>query len=353
MLKPLLAAGVLAMTFSDTAQAQYFANTGHAGFTLAVHGGAGTITRQNLTPEVEAKYKAALERALKTGYEILAKGGSSMDAVEAVVRVFEDDSLFNAGKGAVFTHEGKNELDASIMNGKTGLAGAVAGVTTIKNPISAARAVMEKTRHVMLIGRGAEQFAAEQKLEIVEPGYFFTQWRWDQLQRAKEKNRLELDHNSATQKNSGLNAVPFWQTDYKHGTVGAVAVDSQGNLAAATSTGGMTNKLYGRVGDSPIIGAGTYAENGVVAVSGTGTGEFFIRSALAYDIAARIKYGKLTLAEAVDNCISDALEKKQGDGGVIALDAQGNVKFGFNTEGMYRGLIRSDAKAITLIYKQD
>lgn len=351
MLKTSLLTGLLTMTLASPAYAQYYANPAKNTFTLAVHGGAGTITRQNLTPEVEAKYQASLERALQAGYQILAKGGSSLDAVEAVVRVFEDDPLFNAGKGAVFTHEGKNELDASIMNGKTGLAGAVAGVSTIKNPISAARAVMEKTRHVMLIGRGAEQFAAEQKLDIVDPAYFFTQWRWDQLQRAKEKNRLELDHNSATQKTSSSSEVPFWQTDYKHGTVGAVALDMQGNLAAATSTGGMTNKMYGRVGDSPVIGAGTYAENGVVAVSGTGTGEFFIRSALAFDIAARMKYAKLDVALAVEQSIQDGLVKKQGDGGVIALDAQGNVKFGFNTEGMYRGLIRSDGKAITQIYK--
>ncbi len=351
MLKSLLIASLLSMNLTSEAQAQYYANPNPAGFTLAVHGGAGTITRQHISPEVEANYRAALERALQAGYQILAQGGSSIAAVEAVVRVFEDDPLFNAGKGAVFTHDGKNELDASIMDGKTGLAGAVAGVTSIKNPISAARAVMEKTRHVMLIGRGAEQFAAEQKLEIVDPAYFFTQWRWDQLQRAKEKNRLELDHNAKPEQRSENQSVPYWQTDYKHGTVGAVALDSQGNLAAATSTGGMTNKLYGRVGDSPIIGAGTYAENGVVAVSGTGTGEFFIRSALAYDIAARIKYGKLDLAQAVDQTIQAALQEKHGDGGVISLDPAGNVKFGFNTEGMYRGLIRADGKALTMIFK--
>lgn len=350
-MKSLFMMGILSMTLISEAQAQYFANPNPGGFSLAVHGGAGTITRQTITPEVAAKYQAALERALQTGYQILAQGGSSVAAVEAVVRVFEDDPLFNAGKGAVFTHDGKNELDASIMDGKTGLAGAVAGVTTIKNPISAARAVMEKTRHVLLIGRGAEQFAAEQNLEIVDPSYFFTQWRWDQLQRAKEKKRLELDHNGVPEKRSENLSVPYWQTDYKHGTVGAVALDSHGNLAAATSTGGLTNKLYGRVGDSPIIGAGTYAENGLLAVSGTGTGEFFIRSALAYDIAARIKYGKLDLNQAVDQSIAEALQKKHGDGGVISIDATGNIKFGFNTEGMYRGLIRADGKALTMIYK--
>jgi beta-aspartyl-peptidase (threonine type) len=316
---------------------------------LVVHGGAGTITRATITPEIEAQYRAGLERGLKAGYAVLASGGSSTDAVVATIKVFEDDPLFNAGKGAVFTHEGRNELDAAIMDGKTGLAGAVAGVTTVKNPITAARAVMEHSRHVMLISTGADQFAASQKLDIVDPSYFFTQRRWDQLQKAKEKDKIELDHDGKQKTSSVM--PEFWQTDHKFGTVGAVALDRYGNLAAGTSTGGLTNKMTGRVGDSPIIGAGTYADNATVAVSGTGTGEFYMRGLVAYDIAARMKYLKLPLAEAVDQTIKEQLIDKHGDGGLIALDAKGNFKFGFNTEGMYRGYIRSDGKPVTFVYK--
>ena len=321
-------------------------------FTLVVHGGAGVINRKNISPEVEMKYRAAIDRALLVGHAILAKGGTSTDAVVAVIKEFENDPLFNAGKGAVFTNEGRNELDAAIMDGKTGLAGAVAGVTTIKNPITAARAVMDKTKHVMLIGSGAEKFAADQGLELVDPAYFFTQWRWDQLQRAKENNKIELDHNGKNKQASDIDAgVPFWQTDYKYGTVGAVALDQHGNLAAGTSTGGLTNKMYGRVGDAPIIGAGTYADNATAAISCTGTGEFFIRGAIAFDITARMKYAKLNLSDAVNQTIQAALDDKKGDGGLIALDAKGNVKFGFNTEGMYRGYIKSDGKPVSLIFK--
>lgn len=313
-----------------------------APFTVVVHGGAGVISKATIPPEIEAKYRAAIERALLAGHAILANGGASTDAVVAAIKVMEDDPLFNAGK---------NELDASIMDGKSGLAGAVAGVTTIKNPITAARAVMDKTKHVMLIGSGAEKFAAAQKLDLVDPAYFFTQQRWDQLQRAKEKDRIELDHSGKIPPTASA-AVPFWQTDYKFGTVGAVALDKYGNLAAGTSTGGLTNKLYGRVGDSPIIGAGTYAENATAAISGTGTGEFFMRGLLAYDITARMKYLKLSLSDAVDQSIKSALDEKRGEGGVIALDAKGNIKFGFNTEGMYRGYIKSDGKPVALIFKE-
>jgi beta-aspartyl-peptidase (threonine type) len=333
-------------------------------FTLVIHGGAGTISPKNITPEIEAHYRAALDRALKAGYAILEKGGTSTDAVVAAIKVMEDDPLFNAGKGAVFTNDGKNELDASIMDGKTGLAGAIAGVTTIKNPITAARAVMDKTKHVMLVGPGAEKFAASQNLEIVDPSYFFTQHRWDGLQRAKAKDKIELDHSDKAPTKDGKDkdsksklsakideGVPFWQTDYKFGTVGAVALDQHGNLAAGTSTGGLTNKMYGRVGDAPIIGAGTYADNQGAAISCTGTGEFFIRGAVAYDINARMKYAKVNLFEAVDATIKNALDAKQGDGGLIALDAKGNIKFGFNTDGMYRGYIKSDGKAVTHIFK--
>lgn len=316
---------------------------------LVVHGGAGTITRANMTPEREAQYRRGLERAMKAGYDVLAAGGSSVDAVVATIKVFEDDPLFNAGKGAVFTHEGRNELDAAIMDGKTGLAGAVAGVTTIKNPITAARAVMDKTKHVMLVSTGAEKFAAQQKLEIVDPAYFFTQQRWDQLQKVIEKDKIELDHNGAPGKTSA--APEPWELDHKYGTTGAVALDRYGNLAAGTSTGGLTNKYFGRVGDSPIIGAGTYADNATVAVSGTGTGEFYMRGLIAYDIAARMKYLKLPVGEAVEQALKSALDDKHGDGGVIALDAKGNFKFAFNTGGMYRGYVRSDGKPVTFMYR--
>lgn len=328
---------------------------------LAVHGGAGTISRSTITREEEAQYRASLERALRHGYSVLASGGTSIDAVEAAIKALEDDPLFNAGKGAVFTHEGKNELDAAIMNGKTGLAGAVAGVTTVKNPIAAARAVMERSRHVLLVGRGAEQFAADQKLEIVDPSYFFTQRRWDELQRAKEKERIEWDRheepaprpagNVPRAKSSDTGPIPAEPASHKLGTVGAVALDEYGNLAAGTSTGGLTNKLYGRVGDSPIIGAGTYADNDTAAVSCTGIGEFFMRGVVAYDIAARMKYSGATLSDAVEQSLHTAVEAKNGEGGVIALDREGHVKFGFNTEGMYRGYVRADGKSVVQIYR--
>lgn len=329
---------------------------GAARATLVVHGGSGTITRDTITPQIEAKYRAALERALKAGHAVLSSGGTSVDAVVATIKVFEDDPLFNAGKGAVFTNDGKNELDASIMDGKTGLAGAVAGVTTVKNPITAARAVMDKTRHALMATTGAEKFAAVQKLDIVASDYFYTPHRWEQLQKAKERDQIQLDHDGKAKTSKRPIAPldnPFepWMIDNKFGTVGAVALDAQGNLAAGTSTGGLTNKLYGRVGDSPIIGAGTYADNATVAVSGTGTGEFFMRGVVAYDISARMKYAKVNLSDAVDQTIKSALDNKKGRGGVIALDKDGNVKFGFNTQGMYRGHIRADGKPVIQIYR--
>jgi beta-aspartyl-peptidase (threonine type) len=314
--------------------------------TIAIHAGSGTLTRANITPEVESKYRASIARALAAGMAELDAGRSSLDAVVAAIIVMEDDPLFNAGKGAVFTSEGRNELDAAIMDGRSGMAGAVAGVTTVKNPILAARAVMEKTRHVMLAGAGADKFAQAQKLEIVEPSYFFTQHRWDQLQRAKDAERIELDHDGAAKaKSSSLDV------DSKYGTVGAVALDKDGNLAAATSTGGLTNKLYGRIGDSPIVGAGTYADNRTVAISGTGTGEFFMRGLVAYDVSARMKYLKLGLADAVDATLREALEDKKGRGGVIAMDKDGNVRWGFNTEGMYRGYVRTGATPTIEIFR--
>ncbi len=311
--------------------------------TLVVHGGSGNVTPRSVPPAMAEQYRQGLERALKAGHAVLAAGGSSVDAVVVAIKVMEDDPLFNAGKGAVFTAAGRNELDAAIMDGRTGKAGAVAGVTTVKNPITAARAVMDHTRHVLLAGEGADAFAADRKLEIVPPSYFHTPHRWEQLQRAREGNRLQLDHDGAPRRSSMKETPPEpWEVDHKYGTVGAVALDAQGNLAAGTSTGGLTNKLYGRIGDSPIIGAGTYADNGTVAVSATGTGEFFMRGVVAYDIAARMKYARQPLSESVEHTLREALTDRQGRGGVIALGRDGQLKMGFNTEGMHRGYVRAD-----------
>lgn len=301
-------------------------NFSDEGFGLVIHGGAGTITRENMSAEKEAEYISKLSAALKTGYEILEKGGSSLDAVEATIRVMEDCPLFNAGKGAVFTGEGTNELDASIMDGETHQAGAVAGVKTVKNPITAARKVMEETRHVLLAGDGADVFANEQGLEIVPNSYFHTERRFKSLMKAKEK---EIE---------------------KHGTVGCVALDKKGNLAAGTSTGGLTNKRWGRVGDSPIIGAGTYASNETCAVSGTGQGEYFIRGSVAYDIAAQMDYEKKSVQDAA-HAVVDKLTDRGGTGGVIAMDGKGNFAMPFNTEGMYRGYYFSDSELTVKIYK--
>lgn len=315
--------------------------------TLVIHGGAGTITRQNMTPEKEKAYRLALSQALQTGHAILKKGGSSLDAVEAAIQIMEDSPLFNAGKGAVFTHEGKNELDASIMDGKTLKAGAIAGVTTIKNPITTARRVMEHSSHVMMVGKGAEQFAKEQGMEIVDPSYFYTEGRFQQLQKAKEEEKVELDHSG----DSGSLDEEIFMEGKKFGTVGAVALDQDGNLAAATSTGGMTNKRYGRIGDAPIIGAGTYANNQTCAVSATGHGEFFIRSVVAYDISALMEYKGLTVRQAAEEVVLKKLVILKGEGGVIAIDRNGNIAMPFNSEGMYRGYVKADGKVEIMIYK--
>jgi beta-aspartyl-peptidase (threonine type) len=301
--------------------------------TLVIHGGAGNISRQNLTPEKEKAYQEGLNAALTAGYAILEKGGTSLDAVEAAIRVMEDNALFNAGKGAVFTNDGRNELDAAIMDGATLKAGSVAGVSTIRNPISAARAVMEKSPHVMLVGRGAEQFAKEQKLEIVDPSYFYTEPRFKQLQKAREEEKPKLDHSSDT---SG-STLPIFLEGKKFGTVGAVALDKFGNLAAATSTGGMTNKRYGRVGDAPIIGAGTYANNQTCAVSATGHGEYFIRYTVAHDISALMQYKNRSVKKAAEEVILQKLVQAGGEGGVIALDRKGNIAMPCNSTGMFRG----------------
>ena len=293
---------------------------------LVIHGGAGTITRENMSTEKEAEYISKLTAALKTGYAILEIGGSSIDAVEATIKVMEDSPLFNAGKGAVFTGAGTNELDASIMDGATLQAGAVAGVKTVKNPISAARKVMEETWHVLLAGEGADAFAKEQGLDIVDNSYFHTEHRFKSLLKTKEQ---EME---------------------KHGTVGCVALDKKGNLAAGTSTGGLTNKRWGRVGDSPIIGAGTYASNETCAVSGTGQGEYFIRGSVAYDIAAQMDYEKKSVQTAAQSVI-DKLTERGGTGGVIVMDGKGNIAVPFNTEGMYRGFYLNNGELTVKIYK--
>ncbi|WP_245798425.1 isoaspartyl peptidase/L-asparaginase family protein [Cnuella takakiae] len=320
-------------------------------FSLVIHGGAGTILKKNMTPEKEKAYQQALNDALQAGYKILNSGGSALDAVEATVRVLEDCPLFNAGKGAVFTNEGKNELDASIMNGKNLAAGSVASVTTIRNPITAARAVMERSQHVMMVGAGAEKFAKQQGLEIVDPSYFYTEERWQGLLkvRAEDPDSVALDHGNKT-KTTGMLKQPE-NRDYKYGTVGAVAVDMQGNLAAATSTGGMTNKKFGRIGDAPIIGAGTYADNNTVAVSCTGWGEFFIRLSVAKTISDLMEYKNFTVKQATDELIHKKVPALGGDGGLIAVDKNGNIAMPFNTEGMYRGYIKQDGKPVIAIYK--
>jgi beta-aspartyl-peptidase (threonine type) len=317
-------------------------------FRLVVHGGAGTIPRDQMTPELEAQYRADLERALRAGHEVLKRGGKSLDAVEAAIKILEDSPLFNAGKGAVFAADGRNELDASIMDGATGKAGAVAAVHRIKNPISLARMVMERSEHVMMVGDGAEKFAREQGMSLVDPKYFFTEKRWKALQEVK---RQEAEARKAGKPRAHVTTLSE-SDDYKFGTVGAVAVDRAGNLAAATSTGGMTNKRYGRVGDSPIVGAGTYANNRTCAVSATGHGEYFIRSVVAYDISALMEYKGLSLAKAADEVVMDKLVKLGGEGGVIAIDREGNIAMPFNSPGMFRGWIDEEGRVQTAIYKE-
>ena len=314
--------------------------------TLVIHGGAGTILKENMTPAKETAYRQKLEEALSKGYAVLEKGGTSLEAIVTAISIMEDSPLFNAGKGSVFTNEGKNEMDAAIMDGKTNMAGAVAGVTNIKNPITAAMAVMNQSNHVMMAGAGAEKFAQKVGLEIVDPSYFYTDRRYDQLQNIIEKEETQLDHDS------DQGSIKSRFHDYKFGTVGAVALDQYGNLAAGTSTGGMANKRYGRIGDAPIIGAGTYASNEACAVSATGHGEYFIRSVVAYDIAALMKYKNLPLSDAADEVVMKKLVDTGGGGGIIAVDKSGNIAMPFNTAGMYRGYIKEKGKAQVFIYKK-
>lgn len=304
-------------------------------FSIAVHGGAGTILRHEMSNEKEALYRIGLKQSIQAGATILEKGGTALDAVEAALIVLEDNPLFNAGRGSVFTHEGIIEMDASIMNGNTLEAGAVAGIRNIRNPVTLARTVMEKSVHVLMCGRGAEAFAKEHDIKTEPDDYFFTQFRYEQLQQIKDTDKVELDHSSKK---------PI-------GTAGAVAMDKKGNLAAATSTGGMTNKKYGRVGDSPIIGAGTYANNNTCAISCTGHGEFYIRAVVAYDISCLMEYKGLTLKEACDTVVMKKLKKMGGEGGLIAIDNQGNIELVFNTEGMYRASLKEGDDIFAGLYE--
>ena len=310
-------------------------------YAIAIHGGAGTILKSTMTPEKEKAYLDGLKNAIESGETILKNGGSSLEAVEKAIRSLEDNPLFNAGKGAVFSNSGKNEMDASIMNGEDLSAGAVAGISNIKNPISLAKGIMQKSEHVFLTGNGAIEFAKSIDSEFEEDAYFFEQMRFDQLQQAKQSDGVFLDH--TTDK--------FENGEKKFGTVGAVALDIHGNLAAGTSTGGMTNKKFGRVGDSPIIGAGTYANNETCAISCTGHGEFFIRSVVAYDISCLMEYKGLSLKEACDFVVMDKLVKIGGEGGLIAIDKNGNIEMPFNSEGMYRAKKSNDGELFIKIYK--
>jgi beta-aspartyl-peptidase (threonine type) len=295
-------------------------------FAIAIHGGAGTLSRSDLSAQQEAEYLAGLSAALDAGYAVLGAGGSGLDAVIAAVRVLEDNPLFNAGRGAVLNRDGVAELDASVMDGRTLGAGAVTGLQHVKNPVDLARLVMDRSPHVMLVGAGAEEFARTQGVELVSNEYFRT---------AVRQRQLERHLRGAVTRENELEAF---------GTVGAVALDAQGNLAAATSTGGMTGKRWGRVGDSPLIGAGTYASNTSCAVSATGHGEYFIRTVVAHDICAQVEYLKIPLAQAVDNVLNDKMKKLGGNGGVIAIDARGEVVLGFNSEGMFRGVATSTGR---------
>jgi beta-aspartyl-peptidase (threonine type) len=303
--------------------------------TIVIHGGAGTLSPENMSQAEEKAYTSKLGEAVETGYRILEAGGTAVEAVTASVRILEDSPLFNAGKGAVFTSEGKNELDASIMDGSTLAAGAVAGVTTIKNPIEAARAVMLNSPHVLLSGKGAEKFAELSGLEMVDNSYFYTEHRYKRLQEMLKEDEGD----------SGLTE------SRKYGTVGVLALDSHGNLAAGTSTGGMTNKKFGRIGDTPIIGAGTYADNRTCAVSSTGHGEYFIRKVVAYDIAAKVRYAGMTLQEACEKVIYEELPALGGTGGVIALDPKGTIAMVFNTKGMYRAFRQKGGETFVAIYR--
>jgi beta-aspartyl-peptidase (threonine type) len=349
-----LASGLASHTFAGAPQEKSSGVTKKTSalkpFGFVIHGGAGTIERSRMTPEREKAYRDKLTEALRAGYDVLNRGGVCLDAVVAAITLLEDSPLFNAGKGAVFTNAGTNELDSSIMEGRTLKAGAVAGLKRVKNPILLARLVMEQSPHVMMTGEGAEVFATQKGVELVDPKYFYTEERWQQLQKAKDAEKSPPPKRSKLERE----ATPLKEAsafdEHKFGTVGAVCLDRAGNLGAGTSTGGMTNKRFGRVGDSPIIGAGTYANNETCAVSCTGDGEYFIRSVVAHDVSAQMQYAGKAVAQAVESTL-EKVAKIGGTGGLIAIDRQGNFAMPFNTSGMYRGWIGPDAEPHVLIYR--
>ena len=311
-------------------------------FSIAIHGGAGTIIKEHLTPELEAEYRKALKQSMDAGYLVLSTGGSAVNAVKAAVVMLEDNVLFNAGRGSVFTHKGSHEMDAAIMDGNTLAAGAVAGVRNIRNPVELAEKVMLHSSHVFLGGQGANEFAVMQGIKFEPDEYFYSDFRYNQWQEIRESDSYQLDHSSAKTESA--------LKDKKFGTVGAVACDSHGNVAAATSTGGMTNKQYGRIGDSPMIGAGTYANNNTCAISCTGHGEIFIKAVAAYDVSCLMEYKKMNLREACEEVVMKKLVALHGEGGLIGADAKGNVALVFNSPGMYRGFRNSNGENLIAVY---
>ncbi len=317
-------------------------------FGIVIHGGAGTILKENMSDSLETAYKTVLEEAVRAGHEILANGGTSIDAIKTSINIMENSPLFNAGKGSVFTNDEKNEMDAAIMDGETLKAGAVAGVSSVKNPINLAFEVMEHSPHVLLSGKGAEEFAKERELEIVDPSYFYTENRFQSLQKVKEAEKMKAD---TTDKRTAF-YDPFIK-ESKFGTVGCVALDKNGNIAAGTSTGGMTNKKWNRIGDVPVIGAGTYANNATCAVSATGWGEYFIRGVIAYDISAMMEYKKMSLEEAAKKVIQNKLTDLGGEGGIIAIDKKGNIVMEFNSAGMYRAAMNKKGDLTIGIYGEN
>lgn len=351
MIRRVVLAVAMAVLFAAPVAAQEAAGPKWA---IVIHGGAGVIERNNMDEKTEGSYRKALGRALAEGQGVLARGGSALDAVEATIRTMEDDPLFNAGRGAVFTAEGRNELDAAIMDGATMKAGSVAGVTRTRNPISLARAVMDKSKHVMLVGEGADQFAKSAGLEQVDPAYFFTERRWEQLEKELNAQKLPIPTRPVNAPAPGkLISQGPQPDDHRFGTVGVVALDQKGDIAAGTSTGGTTAKRWGRVGDAPIIGAGTYADNKSCAVSATGTGEYFIRLAVARTICAMVQYEGISLQDAANQVVLQDLPMIGGDGGVIALTADGQLAWSFNTPGMYRARASSEEPAVVAIYKDE
>ena len=312
---------------------------------LAIHGGAGTILKEDMTPELEKAYINALQEALEAGYAVLEEGGSSANAVKAVLVILEDNMLFNAGRGSVFTKKGVQEMDAAIMDGKERTAGAVAGVRNVRNPIELAMEVMNNSNPVFLSGKGANDFAIKQGVKLEPDEYFFSQFRYDQWKALRDSDAYSLDHTHQQ--------LEELMKDKKFGTVGAVACDGEGNIAAATSTGGMTNKKYGRIGDSPVIGSGTYANNNTCAISCTGHGEPFIRSVAAYDVSCLMEYKGMSLHEAMHEVVHVKLPKMEGEGGMIGVDAQGNIALVFNSAGMYRAAKSSDGTSYVSIYKEE